>query len=65
MDFARAVGLALKGIVAKRIADAYDASAIWLKVKHRNYSQNEGRGNSFRAVRPLDEEDATRVENTP
>jgi ATP-dependent DNA ligase len=34
----------LEGIVAKRLADPYDARVRWLKIKNPDYSQKEGRG---------------------
>lgn len=34
----------LEGVVAKRLADPYDPHARWLKIKNRDYSQKEGRG---------------------
>ena len=37
----------LEGIVAKRLADPYDASVKWHKVKNRDYTQQEGRGDLF------------------
>ena len=37
----------LKSIVAKRLADPYDASVKWHKVKNRDYTQQEGRGDLF------------------
>jgi ATP-dependent DNA ligase len=36
-----------KGIVAKRGADPYTSEARWVKVKHAEYSQKEGRGDLF------------------
>jgi hypothetical protein len=41
----------LEGIVAKRLADPYDARVRWLKVKNRDYSQAEGRGDLFNGPR--------------
>jgi hypothetical protein len=41
----------LEGIVAKRLADRYDARARWLKIKNPDYSQKEGRGDLFNAPR--------------
>ena len=32
----------LEGIVAKRLADPYDTSVWWLKIKNPDYSQKEG-----------------------
>jgi len=37
----------LEGIVAKRRGDPYGAAAQWIKVKHRGYSQMEGRWELF------------------
>ena len=37
----------LEGIVAKRLADHYDHRVRWLKIKNRDYSQSEGRGDLF------------------
>ena len=37
----------LEGIVAKRLTDSYRPSARWLKIKNPNYSQNEGRRETF------------------
>ena len=37
----------LEGIVAKRLADAYDPRVRWLKIKNRAYTQKEGRGDLF------------------
>ena len=37
----------LEGVVAKRRAEAYSPTAAWLKVKHAQYSQKEGRGELF------------------
>ena len=37
----------LERIVAKRLADPYDASVKWHKVKNRDYTQQEGRGDLF------------------
>ena len=34
----------LEGIVAKRLVDPYDPRVKWQKIKNRNYSQKEGRG---------------------
>jgi hypothetical protein len=45
--FAAAERLDLEGIVAKRLADAYAASTVWLKVKNRAYTQMEGRWDLF------------------
>jgi ATP-dependent DNA ligase len=41
----------LEGIVAKRLADPYDARVRWLKIKNREYSQAEGRGDLFNGSR--------------
>lgn len=45
--FERARQLDLEGIVAKRTYDSYDASALWLKIKHGGYTQMEGRHELF------------------
>ena len=37
----------LEGIVAKRLADPYDARARWLKIKNPAYTQQEGRAELF------------------
>jgi len=37
----------LEGIVAKRLADPYDTSVWWLKIKNPDYSQKEGRTELF------------------
>jgi len=37
----------LEGIVAKRKDDAYGPATTWYKIKNPNYSQAEGRGDSF------------------
>ena len=37
----------LEGIVAKRLADPYDARVRWLKIKNPDYSQKEGRAELF------------------
>jgi ATP-dependent DNA ligase len=42
----------LEGIVAKRLGDAYDPRAKWLKIKNPDYSQKEGRGDLFNGQRP-------------
>jgi len=34
----------LEGIVAKRLTDPYDARVKWHKIKNRDYTQKEGRG---------------------
>jgi bifunctional non-homologous end joining protein LigD len=36
-----------EGIVAKRLEDPYDRRVRWLKIKNRDYSQKEGRGDLF------------------
>ena len=41
------VQMDLEGIVAKRGADPYAPTTEWLKVKHAEYSQKEGRGDLF------------------
>lgn len=45
--FEAAVQMDLEGIVAKRRADPYSPQTEWLKIKHREYSQNEGRAELF------------------
>jgi bifunctional non-homologous end joining protein LigD len=45
--FAAAERLDLEGIVAKRKADPYAPSTVWLKVRNRAYTQMEGRGELF------------------
>jgi len=42
----------LEGVVAKRLADPYDPRVRWLKIKNRDYSQKEGRGDLFNPPRP-------------
>lgn len=37
----------LEGIVAKRRADPYAQQTEWLKIKHAEYSQKEGRAELF------------------
>lgn len=37
----------LEGIVAKRRGDAYAETTLWVKIKHRGYSQMEGRWELF------------------
>ena len=37
----------LEGIVAKRLADPYEPRVRWLKIKNRQYSQAENRGELF------------------
>jgi hypothetical protein len=39
----------LEGIVAKHDAGRYDASAKWIKIKNRDYSQVRGRHELFRS----------------
>ena len=34
----------LEGVVAKRLTDPYDARVKWHKIKNRDYTQKEGRG---------------------
>jgi bifunctional non-homologous end joining protein LigD len=41
----------LEGIVAKRLADPYDARVRWLKIKTPDYSQKKGRGDLFNGPR--------------
>ena len=41
----------LEGIVAKRLADPYEPGVQWLKIKNRDYSQKEGRGDLFNGPR--------------
>jgi bifunctional non-homologous end joining protein LigD len=41
----------LEGIVAKRFADSNDPRVRWLKIKNRDYSQKEGRGDLFNGPR--------------
>ena len=45
--FESAAKMDLEGIVAKRRSDPYAPGTEWLKVKHRGYSQNEGRWELF------------------
>lgn len=45
------VELDLEGIVAKRRTDPYAADTRWVKVKHRAYSQNQGRWEYFQRRR--------------
>jgi bifunctional non-homologous end joining protein LigD len=45
--FQAACGLDLEGIVAKRKADAYEASTTWYKIKNPAYTQAEGRRELF------------------
>jgi len=37
----------LDGIVAKRLGEPYDPGVRWLKIKHPDYSQKEGRRDLF------------------
>ena len=37
----------LEGIVAKRRAERYSPQTEWLKIKHAEYSQKEGRAELF------------------
>jgi bifunctional non-homologous end joining protein LigD len=41
----------LEGVVAKRLADAYDPRVRWLKIKNPDYTQKEGRGDLLNAPR--------------
>jgi bifunctional non-homologous end joining protein LigD len=41
----------LERIVAKRLEDPYDRRVRWLKIKNRDYSQKEGRGDLFNGPR--------------
>ena len=41
------VRMDLEGIVAKRRADPYSPQTEWLKIKHAEYSQKEGRADLF------------------
>ena len=41
------VRMDLEGIVAKRRADPYSQHTEWLKIKHAEYSQKEGRADLF------------------
>jgi ATP-dependent DNA ligase len=50
--FAAAEPLDLKGIVAKRKADAYRPETVWYKIKSRTYTQGEGRWELFQMRRP-------------
>jgi bifunctional non-homologous end joining protein LigD len=45
--FRAAERLDLEGIVAKRKADPYVPSTVWLEVRNRAYTQMEGRGELF------------------
>jgi bifunctional non-homologous end joining protein LigD len=46
----------LEGIVAKRVVDPYEARVRWLKIKNRDYSQAEGRGDLFNGPRQKPDE---------
>ena len=50
--FEAAVEMDLEGIVAKRRSDPYGPSTEWLKIKHRGYSQMQGRWELFDKKRP-------------
>jgi bifunctional non-homologous end joining protein LigD len=41
----------LEGIVAKCLADPYEPQARWFKIKNRDYTQKEGRGDLFNGPR--------------
>jgi ATP-dependent DNA ligase len=45
------VQMDLEGIVAKRRADSYARETQWLKIKHAEYSQKEGRAELFHRPR--------------
>jgi len=45
--FAAAVARDLEGIVAKRRGDPYAPNTQWVKIKHRGYSQMQGRWELF------------------
>ncbi|HYI12367.1 MAG TPA: hypothetical protein VEK57_25155 [Thermoanaerobaculia bacterium] len=45
------VQMDLEGIVAKRRADPYSPETEWLKIKHAEYSQKEGRAELFHRPR--------------
>jgi bifunctional non-homologous end joining protein LigD len=45
------VRLDLEGVVAKRRGDAYAPTTQWIKVRHPEYSQKEGRGEMFHGSR--------------
>jgi bifunctional non-homologous end joining protein LigD len=45
------VQMDLEGIVAKRRADPYSQETQWLKIKHAEYSQKEGRAELFHRPR--------------
>lgn len=49
--FQTTVEMDLEGIVAKRSSDPYAADTEWLKIKHRGYTQNEGRWELFQPYR--------------
>lgn len=49
--FDATVRLDLEGIVAKRRGDPYTPETEWVKVKHRGYTQVEGRAELFRGRR--------------
>ena len=52
-DYSKACELDLEGVVAKWKAGAYIASdrrSSWVKIKNRNYSQLEGRGELFERI---------------
>jgi hypothetical protein len=41
----------LEGVVAKRVVDSYDPRTRWLKIRNRDYTQKEGRGDLFNGPR--------------
>ena len=45
--FESAVQMDLEGIVAKRRSDSYASNTEWLKIKHPEYSQSDGRWELF------------------
>jgi bifunctional non-homologous end joining protein LigD len=45
--FEAASRMDLEGVVAKRRSDPYAGDVVWVKVKHDNYSQKEGRAELF------------------
>lgn len=49
--FDTTVKMDLEGIVAKRSSDPYGPETEWLKIKHRGYTQNEGRWELFQPYR--------------
>jgi bifunctional non-homologous end joining protein LigD len=51
--FESAVRMDLEGIVAKRRSDPYAPETEWLKIKHKGYSQMEGRWELFERSRRL------------